>query len=266
MTSPEPPSRPDRWTSWLAATPAELVGLAVLLLGALVATGLLWWAAVQRPGELPTDPTGVGGGADAGSGVPGAPDEVGAEVASDSEAGLDAGDGDRDGGHDHGDAGGHAGQPATGPTTEVVVHVSGAVARPGLVTLRAGARVGDAIEAAGGPTDGADPSRLNLARLLEDGEHVHLPREGEQLPPGWGGSGGHDGGEPSAGGGDGRVDLNRASAAELETLPGIGPAKAAAIIDHREQHGPFRVPGDLREVPGIGERTFQRLAELVTVS
>jgi competence protein ComEA len=264
MTSPEPSSRPDRWTSWLAATPAELVGLAVLLLGALVATGLLWWGAVQRPGELPT---GVGGGADAGSGVPGAPDEVGAELAPGSAVGTDAGVGVGDGGHAHGgDADGHAGGLASGPTTEVVVHVSGAVARPGLVTLRAGARVGDAIEAAGGPTDGADPSRLNLARLLEDGEHVHLPREGEQLPAGWGGSGGHDGAEPSAGGGHGPVDLNRASAAELETLPGIGPAKAAAIIDHREQHGPFRVAGDLREVPGIGERTFQRLAELVTVS
>jgi competence protein ComEA len=263
MTNPEPSSRPDRWTSWLAATPAELVGLAVLLLGALAATGVLWWGAVQRPGELPS---GVGGDADAGSGVPGAPDEVGAELARGLDGGTYAGGGVGDGGHAHGDAGGHAGGPATPATTEVVVHVSGAVARPGLVSLRAGARVGDAIEAAGGPTDGADPSRLNLARLLEDGEHVHLPREGEQLPADWGGSGGHDGAEPSARGGDGPVDLNRASAAELETLPGIGPAKAAAIIDHREQHGPFRVPGDLRDVPGIGERTFQRLAELVTVS
>jgi competence protein ComEA len=150
---------------------------------------------------------------------------------------------------------------------EVVVHVSGAVRRPGLLTLPAGARVGDAIEAAGGPTEDADVDRLNLARPLQDGEHVHLPRHGEELPrsadpPAGGGTGADASGTDAAG----RIDLNRASAAELETLPGIGPAKASAIVSHRDEHGPFRTPGDLRAVPGIGEKTFQRLADLVTVS
>jgi competence protein ComEA len=275
MTSTDPPSRPDRWASWLAATPVELVGLAVLLLGALVATGALWWGALQRPDGLPTDHSGSGDTGIAGTGVGGdglgSTGQVGVEVTPSDPArddGWHGGDGRAGDGH-AGDGSPPGGRPAAGQPapTEVVVHVSGAVARPGLVTLPAGARVGDAIEAAGGPVDGADPARLNLARPLEDGEHVHLPREGEELPASWDGRSG-DGGGPSAGagGGDARVDLNRANAAELESLPGIGPARAAAIIDHRERHGPFRVPGDLREVPGIGERTFQQLAELVTVS
>jgi competence protein ComEA len=263
MTSTDPPSRPDRWASWLAATPAELVGLAVLLLGALVATGALWWGALQRPNDLPTDRSHVAG-TGVGGDVPGSAGEVGVEHAPTAPTDADGWHGE-----DHAEGGTHpGGPPSAGPRTptEVVVHVSGAVARPGLVTLRAGARVGDAIEAAGGAVDGADPARLNLARPLEDGEHVHLPREGEELPASWDGRSAGGGPSAGSGGGDERIDLNRATAAELEALPGIGPAKAAAIVDHREQHGPFRVPGDLREVPGIGERTFQQLAELVTVS
>jgi competence protein ComEA len=260
MTSSDRTPHPDRWASWLAATPAELVGLAVLLLGALVATGLLWWGAAQRPADLVTAaPAGPGTVGEAGAElVPGGPDEVhggGGEV---------LGGADDDHAHEGTHAAGSPGDPSA-PLTEVVVHVSGAVARPGLVTLRVGARVGDAIEAAGGAVDGADPARLNLARPLEDGEHVHLPREGEEPLASWDGDG-RGGPATEADGGSGRIDLNRASATELETLPGIGPAKAAAIVDHRERHGPFRVPGDLREVPGIGERTFQQLAELVTVS
>jgi competence protein ComEA len=273
--------RLERWTSWLQATPAELVGLCALLLGGLAVAGVLWWAAVQRPAGLPPadarSSTGAAGADAVGDGVGAEPwvHQEGAATAppplDDGHGGpTDAAGGDRDGAH----ADAHVGQPAVGddvPIGDVVVHVSGAVARGGLVTLPAGARVGDAIDAAGGATADADPARVNLARPLQDGEHVHLPRQGEEPPAAWD-AGPPEGAAPAPEGpgvqGEGtaeRIDLNRASTAELETLPGIGPAKATAIVRHREQHGPFREPGDLRAVSGIGEKTFQQLADLVTV-
>jgi competence protein ComEA len=257
--------RAARLASWLQATPAELVGLGLLLTGGLAIAGLLWWNAAQLPDALPSDAA-----------------VIGEEVGRDGEPGGVGASGDEHG-EVHPGAGGHGeGDPhvtpgaaadAPGPPSgEVVVHVSGAVGNPGLVTLPAGARVGDAIVAAGGAREDADLDWVNLARRLEDGEHVHLLREGEELPPGWGAGGagttGPAGTDSTASGtgADGRVDLNRATAAELEALPGIGPSKAAAIVRHREEHGPFQVPGDLREVTGIGEKTFQGLADLVTVS
>lgn len=219
--------------AWLDATHVELVGLAVLLCGAVVATGTLLWAAT-------------------GPSAPVAP-VAGVEAVVDPAAG-------------HGDADDAAAPPGDGPGSSpeeepapLTVHVTGAVARPGLVVVPAGGRVADAIELAGEATDDAEPHRLNLARPLQDGERVHVPRAGEELPPEVAGPG-------TDGAASGPVDLNRADAATLESLPGIGPARAAAIIEHRETHGPFAEPGDLREVPGIGEATFQRLADEVVVS
>jgi competence protein ComEA len=223
-----------RLATWLEASPAELAGLAVLVAGAMIATLLLWLDAGQRPDELPSA-----------AGVVGTPVEA-----------ADAYDLDGAVPPNHGD---DAQDPGT-----VTVHVTGAVVAPGLVTLPAGARVGDAVVAAGGVTAEADPERINLARPVQDGEHVHLPRIGEDAAPpsatADGGGGGGGGLDPQ-----GRVDLNRASEEELQTLPGIGPAKARAIVAHREEHGPFAEPGDLRAVSGIGERTFQQLADLVVV-
>jgi competence protein ComEA len=119
------------------------------------------------------------------------------------------------------------------------------------------ARVADAIAAAGGALPDARLDRLNLARIVDDAERVHVPRVGEDAPPPE---------EPASQGvlPDGRVDLNAATQSELETLPGVGPARAQAIIAEREAR-PFRVAGDLRLEPGIGEATFQRLAPLVAV-
>lgn len=247
---------PQRWSGWVRPTPAEVVGLALMVLGSIVAT-VLWWV------QSVTGPDGLEGVR-----------AVGAAVTSD--------------GHAHGPAPGIAfdpGDPSTpepgGPVPRdpgpaevgVTVHVSGAVVRPGLVSLPSGGRVGDAVVAAGGLTRDADPDRINLARTLVDGEHVHLPRVGEagETVGGSPGPGGVPDGTGDAGAGaggttpDGLLDLNRASAAELEQLPGIGPARAAAIVEYRELHGPFAVPGDLRAVSGIGEATFQRLAPLVVV-
>lgn len=155
-----------------------------------------------------------------------------------------------------------ADRPPAVPTdagTTVTVHVAGAVVAPGVLELPASARVVDAVEAAGGATVLADLGALNLARTLNDGERIEVPLRG---PIGEGSSSEGVGGAFDA---QGRLDLNRATAAELETLPGIGPVLAQRIVEHREANGPFASTGALRDVPGIGERSFQRLAELVVV-
>lgn len=144
--------------------------------------------------------------------------------------------------------------------TEVVVHVAGAVATPGVQRLPAGARVTDAVDAAGGPAADADLGRVNLAARLEDGQQIYVPRLGEQPPAA---------GAPSTGPGSaassGPVDINRASVAELDALPGIGPTIAQAIVDHRTTHGRFASVDDLLEVRGIGEAKLEELRPLVTV-
>lgn len=267
----------------------ELLGLAVFLAGALLTTGVFVAQALGRPAPGP-------GGTAAGAHDHLGAGEVGAVIDAHGEtdgqaAGVEApaggaldelGRGSDGGGY--ADDAQDAGAPRAGPESpaDVVVHVSGAVATPGIVVVPAGARLADAVAAAGGLLDDALPERVNLARPVVDGEQVHVPRDGDDdLPPIGGGQpsrtepGGAAGGPGGAAGGPadgptgaagvGLVDLNRASAAELETLPGIGPAKAAAIVRHRDEHGPFAAPGDLRDVTGIGEATFQGLAELVTV-
>lgn len=135
---------------------------------------------------------------------------------------------------------------------ELVVAVSGQVHRPGLVRLSPGARVADAIEAAGGALPDAELDQLNLARKVTDGELIAV---GVPPPP--------DAAGPAGEGG--LLNLNTATAAQLETLPGIGPTLAQRIIDYRTTHGPFTSVGQLREVPGIGEARFAELEPLVTV-
>ncbi|HEX9682094.1 MAG TPA: helix-hairpin-helix domain-containing protein [Acidimicrobiales bacterium] len=146
--------------------------------------------------------------------------------------------------------------PAAPTEVEVVVHVSGAVTNPGVYRLAAGARVTDALAMAGGPLVGAQVDVLNLAAPLRDGEQVYVPAEGEDPPA-----------LPSAGAtaSDGTVDINRATAAELESLPGIGPATAAAIIEHRERNGPFTSVDELIEVPGIGPAKLAQLRDRARV-
>lgn len=134
------------------------------------------------------------------------------------------------------------------------VHIAGAVRSPGVYSLDASAIVSDAIELAGGALPGADLDALNLAAPLEDGERVSVPYPGTQAS---------SGDAPSAV--DGVVDLNTATAADLETLPGIGPTLAGAIIAYREQNGPFLSVEDLLEVPGIGPTRMSQLRELVKV-
>jgi competence protein ComEA len=145
---------------------------------------------------------------------------------------------------------------------QVVVHVAGAVATPGVQRLDAGSRVIDAVGAAGGLAPDADASRLNLAAELVDGQQVYVVRVGEAAPavPASGGAGPAPGGGPEP-----PIDLNTATAADLEELPGIGPATAAAIIEHREQHGPFPSVESLLDVRGIGDAKLAELRDRVVV-
>lgn len=150
---------------------------------------------------------------------------------------------------------------------ELVVAVAGKVRRPGLVRLPAGARVADALEAAGGPLPGTDAALLNLARKVTDGELILV---GVTAPPPAAGSAtGATAGPAPAGGGvagpGGKVNLNTATRAELETLPGVGPVLAQRIIDFREQRGGFRAISDLKQVTGIGDARYEDLKALVTL-
>ncbi|WP_439593974.1 helix-hairpin-helix domain-containing protein [Microbacterium sp.] len=143
--------------------------------------------------------------------------------------------------------------PAEPTSAGLHVHVAGAVAAPGLYVLGADARVVDAIAAAGGLLDGAARDAVNLARPLSDGEQLLVPVAGEAPPAG-----------PAAAS-DGRVNLNTADAAALDTLPRIGPALAQRIIDWRDENGRFTSVEDLLAVPGIGDKMLDGLRELVTI-
>lgn len=145
----------------------------------------------------------------------------------------------------------------------IVVHVAGAVARPGVYELAAQARVVDAVAAAGGLAEGADDLRLNLAAPLTDGERVYVPRVGEEPPAALGAGGGVTTGPGTPGGG--LVDLNAADASTLDALPGIGPATAAAILEHRQRIGRFTAVEQLLDVRGIGEAKLEALRDLVKV-
>lgn len=157
-----------------------------------------------------------------------------------------------------------AGEPRAGSVTgELTVYVVGAVVRPGLVALPAGARVGDAVAAAGGASPEADLRRINLAAKVIDGQQIDVPRPGETpVVPVDGGGGGAEG-SPGTGA---PVDLNSATVAQLDTLPGIGPSTAAAIVEYRSRHGRFASVDELDEVRGIGPARLEQLRDLVTVA
>jgi len=150
--------------------------------------------------------------------------------------------------------------------TSVTVHAAGAVARPGVYVLAADARVADVVTAAGGATPEADVDQLNLATRVADGDRVYLPRRGETPPaaPSAGSAPSGPGGGPASS----RavvLDLNTAAAGQLELLPGIGPALATAIVEHRNRNGRFRSVDDLLDVPGIGPAKLATLRPLVRV-
>jgi competence protein ComEA len=222
--------------------------LAICLLAvlALAAAGALWYAAQPRAADPP--PVAAAAGAPGSAVLPRA-DASGSGGAA--GAGL-PGSGPSTG-------------PAAGPgAATIAVDVVGRVRRPGLVHLPAGSRVVDAVDAAGGVAPGAQLDAVNLARKLVDGEQIRIPRQGEPLAaqatdPGTG-SGGAGSAQPGA-----PLDLNTATAEQLDGLPGVGEVTANQIIAYRDAH-PFTSVDDLRQVPGIGDRRFELLKDLVTVS
>ena len=168
--------------------------------------------------------------------------------------------------------------PAAAPTTAgaggadprraeetVTVHAAGALVRPGVYVLPAEARVADAVAAAGGPSPEADLDQLNLATRLVDGDRVYVPRKGEAIAAPPGPSPGSPAGGATATTRAQVLDLNAATAAQLEALPGVGPSLAAAIVEHRTRHGRFRSVDDLVDVPGIGPAKLAALRPLVRV-
>lgn len=234
-----------------------------------VAGGAVFLAAVvtaitvtllQGPGAL--EAAGALGGA-----VAGAADAAGAEAVDGSTPGQ---------GEPTGAGGGAATPGAVAQSGTVFVHVVGEVDEPGIVELPAGSRVADALEAAGGTTAGAVLERLNLARVVVDGEQVVIPDAAAAVAASAGSgtaAAGAASGAGSAGGGsstvgdteDAAVELNSADRAALETLPGVGPALAQRIIDRREQNGPFTAVDQLLDVRGIGPKVFAGLRDRVVL-
>lgn len=131
----------------------------------------------------------------------------------------------------------------------ILIHVSGAVQQPGLVTVPATARVAEAIAGAGGAAVGADLGGLNLAAVLRDGDQIVVPHLGAS--------------EPAHAASDRGIDLNRASAAELEELPGVGPVLAGRIVVYRDLNGPFGAVEDLLDVGGIGEAKLATMRDAI---
>jgi competence protein ComEA len=149
----------------------------------------------------------------------------------------------------------------SGAAAQAVVHVAGAVRRPGVYRMRGSQRVADAVARAGGPTRRADLSGLNLAARLEDGRQILVPARGQPVAgattsatSGAGGSGA----PPS-----GPISLNTATPEQLDALDGIGPTTAAKIVEYRQQHGGFRSVAELDQVPGIGEKRLAALRDQV---
>lgn len=166
---------------------------------------------------------------------------------------------------------GEGGEPAAAtasPTGDMHVHVVGEVTKAGVVTLPAGSRVADAVQAAGGSSAEADLSYVNLARLLVDGEQVVVPAEGEVPPIGapapgtapGAAAGGSGGSAPTA-----PVNINTADQAALEALPGVGPVLAGRIVQWRVENGRFTSIDELSEVSGIGEKMLAQIGPQVTV-
>ncbi|MFC8797423.1 helix-hairpin-helix domain-containing protein [Promicromonospora sp. NPDC057138] len=239
-TDPRAEQGARRWA--LTGTTAVVAIVAVLLLGVGV-------AAFSLGGDGAESLTPVAAGEES-SGGSASPFAEGFPEATPTGAGPDAGAGPVPGG---------------GPDAGLLVHVVGAVAEPGLVTVPDGARVADALQAAGGATGKADLTAVNLARTVVDGEQLYVPEPGETVPgaeaPATGDSG-VTGGEPAAGA---AVDINAADAAALEALPGVGPSIAQAIVEWREANGPFASVDELEDVPGIGPATLDEIRESARV-
>ncbi|WP_321575501.1 helix-hairpin-helix domain-containing protein [Oerskovia douganii] len=240
-----PDGGPRRWS--VGARSAVVAAVAVLLL----AVGVGAWALADGDDLRPVAVLG----------------EAGARPVATPGGGTPPGGADPDAPPTDVPGAGHEGAPGAGPgdgdaasvVSDVVVHVVGAVAAPGLVTVPEGSRVADALTAAGDATPDADLAGVNLAREVVDGEQIVVPRPGEVVAAAPG---------PASGGNEastGPVDLNAADEAALDALSGIGPVLAARIVEWREANGPFTTVEELGEVSGIGDALLARLRDQVRV-
>lgn len=152
--------------------------------------------------------------------------------------------------------------------SEIVVYISGAVNKPGILSVTSGSRVVDVVNAAGGFAPGADPAKVNLAKVVKDGMQVNVPG-GVISPTGTGTGAGKQVASnvtSNAGGYNSeKVSINYAGKTELDKLPGIGPAMADKIIEYRQMNGAFRDVSELKKVPGISEAKFNGLKDKITL-
>ena len=146
------------------------------------------------------------------------------------------------------------------PTAPIFADLKGAVVHPGLYRAEDGDRVQDIVMKAGGFQEDAAVDRVNLAQKVIDEMVIYIPKIGEESDVDWKTSIGS-----SSQSEQGKINLNTADASRLETLPGIGPAKAQAILEYRDQVGAFKTIEDMKDISGIGERTFEKLKEHITV-
>jgi len=274
--------------------------MAVVLGTAVAAFLAAWWlspVAAESAGSLTT--IGMTAATASPSGAPASKAASASGVASASGAGSASGPGSASGAaavsgaaSARGDSSGQeaagtnggttsAGSPS-GSTRSLFVHVSGAVVKPGLVEVDDGARVFDAVAKAGGVTPEAREGGVNLARFVVDGEQILVPRADDPASAGTAATGtaatgtaatasATGGGSSSGGavagpsGSAGKVNLNTATAAELETLPRVGPSMSAKILAWRAENGAFSAIEDLNDVDGVGDKTFESLKDLVTL-
>ena len=204
----------------------ELAGLIVVLVATLAGVGFWYSRSLPRPIQVAETPA-------PSVAAPASPPASGAALAS--------------------------GSASVSPAAQLIVDVAGWVRKPGVYQFDPGARVVDAVTRAGGARDGADLSLLNLAAPLVDGQQILVPKEGETPVPGTGTTG------TTGPGGLPIVNINTADETTLETLNGVGPALAAAIIQYRTDQGPFTSVDQLDEVSGIGPATLEKLRPQVTV-
>ena len=139
------------------------------------------------------------------------------------------------------------------------MHITGAINNPGVIILEEGARIVDALEAAGGETEEADVNRLNLAYVLEDGEKLYIPSKNEEEQEYI------TQGKDNMSEGQSKININSAQIEELITLPGVGEATANKIIEYRKENGKFQKIEDLKNVPGIGDSKFENIKMLIKV-
>lgn len=152
----------------------------------------------------------------------------------------------------------------------IIVDVKGAVKMPGVYPSTENERINDVINRAGGLTDQADASQVNFAQHVQDAMVIFVPVKGEQMPSvsqttDFNGATAVPSEKNSNESGKGKININKAGQSEIENLPGIGPAKAIAILEYRKQNGSFQTPDDLKKISGIGEKTFEKLKDLITV-